>query len=155
MKTNLPTHISSRASEVKLHYKRPLFETMAHIACAEDAVYYLRETIDIDELDLRECFWVVLLTNANRVLTISEVSSGTTRSVLLNHKCIFQLTLLSNASAIILAHNHPSGNMQISKTDRKETKKIQTLAKILDVTVLDHIIITSESFVSFAQQNIL
>lgn len=152
MKTNLPTLISLRASQVKLHYKRPLFENMAHITCAEDAVYYLKQTIDLDELDLRESFWVILMTNANRILAISKVASGTTKGVQTNIKYILQLVLLTSSSSLIIAHNHPSGNLKPSKKDISETKKLQSLLEFMEVTLLDHIIITSESFFSFAQK---
>ena len=152
MKTNLPTRISLSASEVKLHYKRPLFKTMVHVTCAEDAVYFLRKTIDPNEIDLLECFWVILLTNANRIITITKVASGTATGVQTNIKYILQLILLTASSALIIAHNHPSGNLKISKKDILETKKLQRLLKLIEVTLLDHIIITSESFVSFAQK---
>jgi len=76
MKTNLPVKIPLQASEVRLHYKRPLFKSMAHVSCAEDAVHYLRQSINPEQLDLRECFWVILMTNANRILAISEVATG-------------------------------------------------------------------------------
>lgn len=155
MKTNLPAKVPSQASEVRLHYKRPLFKTMAHVTCAEDAVHFLRQCINPKQLDLRESFWVILMTNANRILAISEVATGTTRGVQTNIKYILQLVLLSSCSSLIISHNHPSGSLNISKKDRSETKKLQRLLNLMEVTLLDHIIITSESFVSFAQENCL
>lgn len=155
MKTNLPIRIPFQTSEVRLHYKRPLFESMAHITCAEDAVHYLRQCINPEELDLRETFWVILMTNSNRILAISKVASGTTKGVQTNIKYILQLVLLSNSSSILVAHNHPSGSLNISKEDLKETKKLQHLLKQMEVSLLDHIIITSESFVSFVQEHCL
>jgi len=70
--------------------------------------------------------------------------------VVTNYKEILQLALLSNASAIILAHNHPSGDLNISASDRRVTSKIMEVTEIIEVTLLDHIIITSESYVSFS-----
>ncbi len=155
MKTDLPTPIPRSAPEVELHFKRPLFKSMVHVTCAEDAVHYLRQTVNTKQLDLRESFWVILMTNANRILGISEVATGTTRGVQTNIKYILQLTLLSNASAVIASHCHPSGNLNPSKKDISETKKLQRLLKLMEVTLLDHIIITSESFLSFAQEDLL
>jgi DNA repair protein RadC len=63
-----------------------------------------------------------------------------------------QLALLVNASALIVAHSHPSGNLNISKSDIKETIKLKQLAQLMEITLLDHIIITSESFLSFARE---
>lgn len=151
MKT-LPSTELLGSSKIEIHYKRPHLNQMYHISCAEDADTILRKCINPQQLDLRESFWVILLTNANRVLATSEVATGTSRGVQTNPKYIFQLALLTNASAIIVAHNHPSGNLTISLRDKKETKKLQRLAKLMDITLLDHIIITSESFVSFAQE---
>ena len=127
-------------------------QNMYNITCADDANYILRQHINLKQLDLRECFWVILLTNANRVLGISEVASGTTLGVQVNPKYIFQLALLLNSSAIIVAHGHPSGKLEFSKSDIEQTKKLQQLAHIMDITLLDHLIITSESFVSLAQE---
>ncbi len=155
MKTNLLTKIPLSASEVRLHYIRPLFKSMVHVSCAEDAVHYLRQSINLEQLDLRESFWVILMTNANRILAISEVATGTSRGVQTNIKYILQLVLLSSCSSLIISHNHPSGSLSISKKDRSETKKLQRLLKLMEVTLLDHIIITSESFISFAQENCL
>jgi len=151
MKT-LPSTELLGSSKIKIHYKRPHLNQMHRISSAYDADTILRKYINLKQLDLRECFWVMLLTNANRVLAISEVATGTSRGVQTNPKYIFQLALLTNASAIIVAHNHPSGNLNFSKRDISETKKLQRLAKLMDITLLDHIIITSESFVSFVEE---
>ena len=151
MKT-LPSTELLGSSQIEIHYQRPHLQEMYHISCAEDADTILRKYINPQQLDLRECFWVILLSNANRVLAISEVATGSTRGVQTNLKYIFQLALLTNASAIIVAHNHPSGNLNFSKRDISETKKLQRLAKLMDITLLDHIIITSESFVSFVEE---
>lgn len=147
--TNLPSLLEG-SHIIELHYKRPCFDGMTHIGCAEDADAYLRKHINLKQLDLRESFWVILMTNANRVLGLSEVATGTTLGVQTNIKCICQLALLTNASAMIVAHNHPSGNLKLSHTDMKETQKLLKAAKLLDINLLDHIILSSESFLSFA-----
>ena len=153
MKPTLPSTELLGSSKIEIHYRRPHLNQMHHITCAENTDTILRKHINLNQLDFRECFWVILLTNANRVLAVSEVATGTTRGVLTNPKYIFQLALLTNASAIIVAHNHPSGNLKMSERDIKETKRIKRLAQLMDITLLDHIIISSESFVSMAQEN--
>ncbi len=153
MRTTLPSTELLGSSQIEIHYKRPQhFQDMVHISCAEDADGLLRKYINLQQVDLIECFWVILLTNANRVLGVSEVARGTTLGVQPNPKYIFQLALLTSCSSIILAHNHPSGNLNISRSDIKETEKMQEIAKLMDITLLDHIIITSESFVSLTQE---
>ena len=138
--------------EVEIHYKRPLFESMTPIKSAEDANRMLRSYINKAKIDLKECFWVLLLTNANRLLGISEVAVGTSTGVLINTKEILQLALLTHANTIIVAHNHPSGKLSFSESDKKQTQRLQELAKIMEINLLDHIIITSESFLSFANE---
>ncbi|KGL59149.1 JAB domain-containing protein [Polaribacter sp. Hel1_85] len=150
---NLPSNELLGSSQIEIHYKRPPLSESEHITCAENVDTLLRKYINHNQLDFRECFWVILLTNANRVLAVSETSQGTSRGVLTNTKYIFQLALLTNASAIIVAHNHPSGNLNFSERDISETKKIKRLATLMDISLLDHIVITSESFVSMAEEN--
>lgn len=143
------------SSEIELHYTRPLYSKMCFVGCAEDAVRLLKSYVNPNQLDLREHFWVILMTNANRVISICEVASGTTLGVQTNIKYILQLVLLTNAVNVILSHSHPSGNLKVSARDIKETKKFLRLAKLMDITLLDHIIITSESFSSFATEELL
>jgi DNA repair protein RadC len=152
MKPLLPSTELLGSSLIEIHYKRPHFNEMLCVASVEDANEILRKYTNLNQLDLRECFWVILLTNANRVLGVSEVACGTTTGVQPNPKYIMQLALLVNASAIIVAHSHPSGNLTISKSDVRETNKLKRLTKLMDITLLDHLIITSESFLSFARE---
>ncbi|MCI5051014.1 MAG: JAB domain-containing protein [Candidatus Pacebacteria bacterium] len=152
MNRKLPSTELLGSSQIEIHYKRPHFHEMLCIASAQDANEILRKYINLNQLDVRECFWVILLTNANRLLGVSEVACGTTTAVQPNPKYIMQLALLVNASAIIVAHSHPSGNLTISKSDVRETNKLKQLAKLMDITLLDHLIITSESFCSFARE---
>jgi len=150
MKTLLPsTHILG-CSEITVSYKRPLFQKMVHIKGSEDADTLLRNYIDMGRIDLKEFFWIILLSHANRVLGISEIGSGTPKGVVTNIQEIFQLVLLTNATGLIVAHNHPSGNLKPSHSDREVTKKLQKLSKLIDATLVDHIIITSESYLSFS-----
>ena len=155
MKSLLPSTELLGSSQIEIHYQRPHLSEMYHITGVRSAVKLLRQYMNPKQMDLRESFWVILLSNANRVLGISEVAQGTSNSVQVNIKYIFQLALLTASNAIILAHNHPSGNVNVSKRDISETRKIQKLAKIMDVTVLDHIIITSESYTSFVEEDLL
>jgi DNA repair protein RadC len=140
------------SSYIEIHYRRPNFYDTYSITGPKDANFILRKYINLRQLDLRESFWVILLTNANRVIAISKVTTGTTTGVLTNPKYIFQLALLTNASAIIIAHNHPSGSLKISGSDIEETKKIKQLAALMDMSLLDHLIITSESYTSMVQE---
>ena len=153
MKTNLPSTLILSYAEIEVCYKRPRFQEMIHIKSSEDIDSLLKAHINMERIDLKEFFWVVLLSHANRVLGISEIGSGTPKGVATNLHEIYQLVLKTNATAIVVAHNHPSGNLKPSENDRWITKKLQKLAKLIDVTFLDHLIITSESYYSFSDSH--
>lgn len=152
MKTKLLKSLSeiSTFNEVQIHYERPIFNTNRVVKCSEDSERILREFLDNKRIDYKEFFWVLLLTNANQVLGISEIGIGNTTGVAVNSKEIYQLALLSNASAIVVAHNHPSGKLTPSTADKNLTQKLKEAFKLLDITLLDHLILTSEGFVSFS-----
>ncbi len=144
-----------RVYEVELHYKRPLFDGMFFITSANDALLIIRECIHPMKMDLQESFWVLYLTQANGLLGVSKTGEGSTIGVMVNIKAVFQIALRLNASRMILVHNHPSGNLNPSETDKKVTKKLLDLSKIMEVTLLDHIIVTSESYFSFQHEGLL
>lgn len=141
--------------EVSITYKRPLFDKMPHIKSSEDANDIIKGAIDLDCLDYKEFFWVLLLNNSKRVLGISEIGKGDTQGVVVNIKEIFQLVLRTNATAIIICHNHPSGNLVASKNDRTMTTKVKEISKLFSISLVDHLIITSENYYSFAEEGLL
>ncbi len=127
---------------------------MPKVTCSNDAVEVLR-SIWSDQIEYREEFVILCLNRANKVLGYSKISSGGTSGTVADPKIIFQIALKSNASSIILAHNHPSGNINPSDSDLKLTKKLKNAGTLLDIPVLDHIILTNESFFSFADEGIM
>jgi len=139
--------------EVQIHYKRPLYNAAKKISSYESAEKTLRDFIDLNRIDHKEFFWIILMTNANQVLAVSELGSGCTSGVSVSIKEICQLALLSNAKGIIIAHNHPSGKLEASEADRNITQKLIFVLDILNITLLDHLIITSEDCISFAENN--
>ena len=155
MKTNASKLLLevSTFNEIQIHYKRPIFDPNSKVASSEDSERLIRTIVDIKRIDYKEFFWVLLLTNANQVIGISEIAVGNTTAVSVNIKEIYQLALLANATAIIVAHNHPSGKLTPSEADKKLTRKLTDASKLLDITLLDHLILTSEGFVSFSDSN--
>ena len=136
--------------EVQIHYKRPIFDNPKKIASSEDADAILREFIDLNRIDHKEFFWLILLNNSNYAIGMSEIGAGNTTGVCVNFKEIFQLAILANATGIIVAHNHPSGKLEISTSDFQVTQKLKKSSKLLDITLIDHLIITSEGFRSLS-----
>ena len=97
---------------------------------------------------MKEYCWVLLLTADNRLLGISEINSGTVVGINFFVREILQLALLSNAVGLVIVHNHPSGCLIPSKKDIEATQKIREICTFMDLYLRDHLIITSEDFVS-------
>jgi DNA repair protein RadC len=143
---------SGTMHEVEIVYIRPVFDSMPTIRSSSDVERIMRQVIKLNRIDYKEFFWVLLLNNSNKVLSCSEIAKGGTTGVNVNIKEIFQLILKSNATGLILCHNHPSGKLKASKSDEQITYKISAAAKVFDINLLDHIIITKESYFSFVDE---
>ena len=155
MKTTVPSIELLSSSAIEIHYVRPLFASMKHITKAADAVSAIRKFSDANRIDFKEFFWVILMTNANRILSIVEIASGTTHCVPVNVREIIQLALLKNSSSLAILHNHPSGILNFSNSDIEITKKLKKMCKLFEITLLDHIVITSEKYHSMAEEGII
>jgi DNA repair protein RadC len=108
----------------------------------------------IGELPHEE-FWIVYLNNSNKVLDQLQLSKGGITGTLVDVRITLKKALELGATAIILTHNHPSGNLYPSEADKQLTKKLKTASESLDIKVLDHIIVTEKSYFSFADEGIL
>ncbi|HLW15609.1 MAG TPA: DNA repair protein RadC [Flavobacteriaceae bacterium] len=102
-----------------------------------------------------EEFWVLFLNNANVVLLSEKHTQGGLTGTLVDSRMVLKRALLLDAVAIILVHNHPSGTLVASQSDKVLTKKMQNAAKTLDIKVLDHLIITEKAYFSFADENMM
>jgi len=107
------------------------------------------------DIDYCESFYVVLINRGSMLLGVKKISTGSVSGTVADPKKIFQTALKANASGVILAHNHPSGQRQPSQGDRKITKKCVQAGKFLDLLVMDHIIVTRYGYFSFADEGIL
>ena len=125
------------------------------ISCSKDAENILRTTWS-DDMELLEEFVVLLLNKANRVMGLFRVSRGGTCGTVADVKIIFAAAIKAMASGVILAHNHPSGNLQPSQADIDLTRKCRDGGKLLEIAVLDHLILSPEgSYYSFADEMML
>ena len=123
---------------------------------SKDAFDILYSTWNPETIEYREEFKVLMLNRANKVLGLITISTGGISGTVVDVKMIYQAALKSNASAIILGHNHPSGSTKPSEADRSITKKITAAGKVLDIGVLDHLIITPSSiYYSFADEGLI
>lgn len=110
---------------------------------------------DQDKIDLVEEFKVLYLNRSNRVLEILPISKGGITGTVVDPRLILAAAIKVAAISMILVHNHPSGNLIPSRKDQEQTLKIKEAAKNFDISVYDHVIITSEGYFSFADNGIL
>ena len=107
-------------------------------------------------LDLaHEEFWVLLVNRAHRVIRKKRISEGGVSGTVADPKIIFKLALEELASGVIVAHNHPSGNMTASQSDIDLTRKLKEAGKFLEIQLLDHLICCGQKYFSFADQGML
>lgn len=106
--------------------------------------------------DLRnEEFWVMFLNRANKIISSQKISQGGITGTVADIRVILKNALDNFATGIVLCHNHPSGNLKPSSEDKELTQKVKQTAKLLDITVLDHIIVSDAGYFSFADEGIL
>ncbi len=122
------------------------------ITCSRDAY----ELVYPKLADLsHEEFWILLLSRSNKVIELKMISKGGITGTVVDVRLIFAEALAQKACAMILSHNHPSGNLKPSESDIRLTKKMCEAGKILDIPVLDHIIATDSAYFSFADESML
>lgn len=105
-----------------------------------------------DDIEIMESFFLVLLNRANTTIGWVKISQGGLTGTVADPRIIAKYAVDSLACAVILAHNHPSGNLQPSEQDNLLTKKIKGGLQLLDIQVLDHIILTETAYYSFADE---
>ncbi len=144
-----------KASEIELIY-RPAMKASQRpvIRCAYDAMRVFKESWDEDKLEFIEEFKIMLINRANQVLGIYKASQGGTCETVLDVKLVFAAAIKANACGIILAHNHPSGQLIASELDRLLTERVKSAGKLLAIEVMDHFIITREGYYSFVDEGI-
>lgn len=114
------------------------------------------EILKSDLIDIpHEEFWVILLNRANRVIKKIQISQGGVSGTVVDPRIIFKLAVEALASGIIVAHNHPSGNLTASQADILLTQKLKEGGKLLEIQVLDHVIIAGQKYFSFADEGLL
>lgn len=143
-----------QVAEVQVSYK-PTHDRTVTIGGSQDAQRVLREMWDPNMLPIQEQFCVLFLNKANEVLGFRCLHTGGTQSTMVDVKLLMSLCCKMLASGIIIAHNHPCGVTLVSQSDRKMTWKIKEVCRLMEIDLIDHIIITSDSYVSFADKGLI
>ena len=147
---------NTKVSEVILSYKTTVKASERPQINSSIEVYeVLRENWNFEIIEFIEEFKIILLNRANRVLGIVPISVGGTAGTIADPKVIFVSALKCNAASIILCHNHPSGNLKPSNADIELTKKLKNAGLFLDLPILEHIILTKEGYLSFADEGLM
>ncbi|MFD1629680.1 JAB domain-containing protein [Pseudopedobacter beijingensis] len=125
-------------SEIQLVY-RPKVKASERIRVndAKEAYGVLMKSWDMDSIEIIEQFKMILLNTGNRVLGISHLSTGGRTGTLVDLKVVFGIALKAGACSLILAHNHPSGNLTPSEPDKRLTEQIVRGGKYLGIAILD------------------
>ncbi len=111
---------------------------------------FLLSKWNMDIIEFQEESKLILVNKANMVLGIYELSKGGISGTVVDIKIVLSVALKCHASGIILVHNHPSGNLTPSESDKQITKKLKQACELLDINLLDHLIITKENYYSFS-----
>lgn len=144
-------------AEVQLIYRSKVPASQRRsIKCSRDAFDLFLQSWNPDTIEHSEEFKLLLMNRSNAVLGILAVSKGGVSGTVTDVRLIFQAAIKANASGIIVAHNHPSGNLNPSESDTKITHKIKEAGNLMDIQLLDHLILTTEgNYYSFADNGLL
>lgn len=144
----------TQVSEVKLTYTNNIKSSERFsVKQSSDLYKFLLDYVyNPDTILLCESFKLILLSSANKVLGYCSMFEGGTGSTIADIKMIMQAALLSNASAIIISHNHPSGQLEPSREDINLTDKIKQACDVFAIRFLDHVIVTDEGYYSFTDE---
>ena len=145
---------TSAMPEITLKYKTGNYKK-TKISTSLDAFSVLVELYNEDTVDYIESAYALFLNRANNTIGWMQVSSGGTIATLVDPKIIFATALKCNAHVIIISHNHPSGILKASKEDITLTEKIVSIGHILDITVLDHIIVSRSGYISMSDEGLM
>jgi DNA repair protein RadC len=156
MKPSINQTKLNAVEEVSLIYRsRIRAADRPKITNSKSAFELLLANWDMDTIDLQEHFKVLFINRAGGVIGMYELSRGGMAATVVDNKLLFAAALKCVALSLVLAHNHPSGNTKPSKADELLTAQIKQGATLLGMQLLDHLIITSEGYLSFADEGLL
>lgn len=144
----------SKFPEITLKLKRGEILN-CQIKNSKDCADLFRSIWDVDTLPICESVIVIFLNRNNNTIGWLKVSQGGLSGTVVDVRLVLATALGCLASGIILCHNHPSGNLNPSQNDSRMTEKLKKSAEIMDISVLDHIILTEEGYYSFMDNDIL
>lgn len=145
---------ASLLAALELGRRRRGFEARKKTRVTSSKEVYEHFVQSIGDLTHEE-FWAMYLNRNNAIIHMQRLSEGGFSATVVDPKRVFNLALETKAASVIVAHNHPSGNLTPSTEDRRITKKLFIAGRHLDLPILDHLIITNQGYFSFADEGIL
>jgi DNA repair protein RadC len=153
---------TTKQKTIRFKIIRPVYETLtvndqnaqyqdAHLSSSREVV----RLFDFLSRETKEHFWAVHLDSKNRLLCLDQVSTGSLNASIVHPREVFKSCLLSSAAALLLVHNHPSGDPTPSNEDREITMRLKEVSELLGIRLLDHVVIGDGRHYSFADQGIL
>jgi DNA repair protein RadC len=143
-------------SEVELVYRSKVKPADRRFITNSGTAYDIMMNVwDMNKIELVEQSYVILLDRNCACLGVSNLSTGGVSACIVDPKIVFALAIKAKTSGFILVHNHPSGNLKPSQADIAVTEKIIAGGKFLDVTLWDHLIVTADSYYSFADEGMI
>lgn len=146
----------TRVAEVELIYKTKVKASeRPKVSTSKDSYEILLKLWNENRIEMQEEFKVLFLNRSNKVIGVYDASMGGITGTIADARLILAAALKALATAIILSHNHPSGNLTPSKADEMLTLRLKEAARFHDITVMDHVIISKEGYYSFADEGLL
>jgi DNA repair protein RadC len=147
---------SKNLAELGLTYKSKVKACdREQVKSSREAYELLKSVYDADSVEHVESAVILLLNRSLHVLGWVKISTGGITSAIVDVRVIFQYALKANATAVILSHNHPSGNIQPSQEDKSLTKRLVEAGKLLEIQMFDHIIYTPDDYFSFGDEGMI
>ena len=146
-------NINTIVSEIEISYTpKFLASSKPKIKCSQDIYEIVKELFDVNALTIKEECIALFLNRSNRIIGSYKVSSGGITSTVVDIRIVLGIALKSLSCGVILAHTHPSGNLQPSKADIDLTHNLREAARLMDIRLLDHLIISNEGYYSFSDE---
>lgn len=148
----------TQTAELTVSYQvTPDWSSLPIIGSSEDAYKAIYPFFDTHTIALQEHFIVCYLNRANKMIGIYHISSGGITGTVCDPRIILGTALKVAAVSVIISHNHPSGNLKASTADIELTKRLVEAGKLMDISVLDHLIVTPENgrYLSFADEGLM
>lgn len=139
--------------EVSIKLKNKKYSELYQLNEAKDAYKVFKKVFNADTIEWKEEMVMLCLNNAGKLIGFYKLAAGGTSLVVTDIKVLAIVALQSTASAVVIGHNHPSGNLTPSNADEKMTKELKQGLKFIGIRLVDHLIITNEGFYSFQENS--